>query len=160
MFVLMAADARAGESEIGVIQVLYLNSCSPRGQDFTGIVTLLTTQSGVAACQRESGLPMIHGLTAWLPANEGKVRAIVIGMALYAILARSLRSDPHRVHAAILCETVADFRVAIQAFELHAARSHVVTFRAAQDSGKRLMRFRQRTGRDLRMRRGSTEDEC
>src|ERR1700676_5509903 len=115
-------------------------------------MTLLTTQAGVAACQRESGLPMIHGLTARLPADEGKVRAIVIGMALYAILARSLRSDPHRVHAAILSKAVPDFRMAIQAFELHAARTHVVAFRAAQDAGKRLMCFRQSTGRDLRMR--------
>ena len=31
MLVLMAPDARAGESEIGVIQVFYLNSYSPRG---------------------------------------------------------------------------------------------------------------------------------
>jgi len=122
-------------------------------------MTLLTTQSGVAACQRESGLPMIHGFPARLPADEGKVRAIVIGMALYAILACSLRSDPHRMHTAILCEAVPDFRMAIQAFEFHAARSHVVTFRAAQDSGKRLMCFRQRTRRDLRMRRSITEDE-
>jgi hypothetical protein len=63
------------------------------------------------------------------------------------------------MHAAILCEAVPDFRMAIQAFELHASRSHVVTFRAAQDSGKRLMCFRQRTRRDLRICRSSTEDE-
>jgi len=56
---------------------------------------------------------MIHGLAVGLPADEGKVRAIVIGMALYAILARSLRSDPHRVHAAILSKAVPDFRMAI-----------------------------------------------
>jgi hypothetical protein len=63
------------------------------------------------------------------------------------------------MHTAILYEAVPDFRMAIQAVEFHVARPHVVTFRAAQDSGKRLMCFRQRPRRDLRMRRGSTEDE-
>lgn len=93
-------------------------------------MALLATQSGVAACQRESGLPMIHGLAARLPADEGKVWAIVIGMALNAVLACSLRSHPYRMRAAILCEAVSDFRMAIQAFKFHAARTDIVTFRA------------------------------
>jgi hypothetical protein len=56
---------------------------------------------------------MVQSLAAGLPMDQGEVRAIVVGVALDAIFARSLRSYPHRMHAAILCEAVSDFGVAI-----------------------------------------------
>jgi len=86
-------------------------------------MALLASQCGVAARERKSRLPVIYRLAAWLPVYEREVCSVVIGVALDAIFARSLCSDPNRVHAAILGQPVPNFGVAIQAFELDAART-------------------------------------
>lgn len=112
-------------------------------------MTLLTTQSGMATCQREASLPMIHRFAVWLPANQREIRAIVVGMALNAVFAGSFCPYPDRMHTAVLRQTIADFRVAIQTFEFRAAGAQVMAFRATQDSRKGLMCFRQRTRRNL-----------
>lgn len=122
-------------------------------------MALLATQSGVATRQGESSLTMIHGLAVRLPADHLEIRAIVVGMTLNAVFARSFCSHPDRVHAAVLRQTTADFRVAIQAFEFHPSGAQVMTFRAAQDSGKGLMCSRQRAGRDLRVSRKGAGDK-
>jgi hypothetical protein len=57
-------------------------------------------------------------------------------MALNTIFACSIFPNPDGMHSAILRETVADFRVAIQALEFHTAGAYVVTFGTTQDSGK------------------------
>jgi hypothetical protein len=49
MLILMASDTRTAESQISVIQVLYLNSYTRGGQDLSSVMTLLTAQSSVAA---------------------------------------------------------------------------------------------------------------
>jgi hypothetical protein len=97
-------------------------------------MALLATQSCVAACERESRLPMVHGLAARLPTDEREIHAIVVGVALNAVFARPFCSHPDRVHTAVLRQPIPDFRVAIQAFEFHAARarSQVMALRAAQ----------------------------
>jgi hypothetical protein len=119
-----------------VIQIFHLNSCTRGRRDLSGVMTLLATQSGMAAREQESRLAMIHGLPARLPADQRKVRAIVVGVAPNAIFAGSVRSHPERMHAAVLRQAIPDFRVSIQAFEFHSAGAQVVAFRAAQDSGK------------------------
>lgn len=119
VLVLMAPDAGTGESQIAMIQVFHLNLRARRGHDLSRVVALLATQSGMAARQRESGLPMIHGFAVRLPADERKICAIVVRVTLNAIFARSARAHPNRVHTAILRKPIPDFRVAIQAFEFH-----------------------------------------
>ena len=93
---------------------------------------------------------MVQGLAARLPADQREIGPVVVGVTLNAVLACSFCSYPDRVHTAALRQAIPDFRVAIQTFEFHAAGTQVMAFRAVQDSGKRLMRFCQRTRRDLR----------
>ena len=103
----------------------------------------------MAAREREPRLAMVHRLAVRLPSNERKVRAIVVGVALDAILARSAFPHPHRVHTAILRHAIPDLSVAIEAFEFHSAGAQIVTLGATQHSREGLMGFRQRAGRDL-----------
>lgn len=102
---------------------------------------------------------MIYRLAAWLPAYQGEVRSVVIGMALDAIFARSFCSDPNRMHAAILRQPVSNFGVAIETFELHATRAEIVALSATQHPGERFMRLCQRPRRDLRASRGGIHAE-
>jgi hypothetical protein len=123
MLILVAADARATEPEVAVIQVLHLNAGACGGQNALCVVALFATQSGVPAREWETGLLVIHRLSARLPADERKVRTIVVGMAPNTILACCVPSYPDRMHAAIVRQAIPDFCVAIQTFELHSARA-------------------------------------
>ena len=103
------------------------------------------------AGKRKTRLAMVHRLSTGLPVNQRKVHSVMVGVALGTILACYIRSDPARMHTAILNQTIANFRMAVQAFQLHpASRTQVVAFRAVQNAIERLVHFGQRPGRHLR----------
>ena len=55
------------------------------------------------------------------------------------------------MHTEFLNETITNFGMAVQAFQLHpASRTQVVAFRAVQNAIERLVHFGQRPGRHLR----------
>jgi hypothetical protein len=71
--------------------------------------------------------------------DDLKISAVVLGMARPALLAAIARLHPHRVHSAMLVQTLADFRVAFQTLHFRGAATQVVAFRAACWARKRLM---------------------
>jgi hypothetical protein len=99
-------------------------------------MALFTAQSRMFAGKWEAGLAMVHRLSIGFPMYQRKVHSVVVGVAPGTIIAGYNPSHPDRVHAAILNQTIADFGMAVQTFQLHSSRAQVVTFRAAQDSGK------------------------
>jgi len=105
-------------------------------------MALFTAQARMFAGQRESSLAVVQHLSSRLPSDHLKVRAIMIGVASNAILARAVWPHPDRMHTAILREPIPNFCVAIQAFKFDRARSQVVAFSAVEHSRERLMSFR------------------
>lgn len=113
VLILMATRARAGESQVGAIQVFYLNPGLARRQNLPRIMTFFTPQHRVFPGKRKTRLAVIHGLPAGLPMNKREVHSVVVGVAPRTILTRYRLSDPDCVHTAILNETIADFGMAI-----------------------------------------------
>jgi len=111
------------------------------------------------AAKREAGLAMVYRLSTGLPVDELEVHSVMVGVALGTILTGYSRSDPNRMHTTMLNETIADFRMAIQAFQLHSSRAQVVTFCAVQNAIERLVRFGQRPRGDLRAGLSSAQDK-
>jgi hypothetical protein len=142
VLILVAACARAAESQVSVVEVLYLNPRPSGGQDVLSSMALFTAQSDMFAGQREPCLAVVQRLSGRLPSDHLKVRAIMIGVASNAILARAVWPHPDRMHTAILREPIPNFCVAIQAFEFDRARGQVVAFSAVEHSRERLMGFR------------------
>lgn len=89
----------------------------------------------------EAGLAVVNGLSTGLPVNKLKVHSIVVRMALGTILTGYSRSDPHCMHTPMFNEAIVDFRMAVQAFQLHSTGTQVVAFCAAQNAVERLVRF-------------------
>src|SRR5437016_11466185 len=86
------------------------------------------------AGKRKTRLAMVHRLSTGLPVNQRKVHSVMVGVALGTILTCYIRPDPDRMHTAILNEPIANFRMAVQAFQLHpASPTQVVAFRAVQN---------------------------
>ena len=151
VFILVAASASASESQIGVIEIFYLNSGPARRQDLLSIMAFFATQRRMFAGEGKTRLAMVHRLSTGLPVNEREVHSVVVGVALGTILACYSRSDPYRMHTEFLNETITNFGMAVQAFQLHpASRTQVVAFRAVQNAIERLVHFGQRPGRHLR----------
>jgi hypothetical protein len=71
---------------------------------------------GVLSREWETGLAMVHSLAAGFPVNQREIRAVVIGMARCANVARGIGAYPHGMHPAALRHTFADLRVALKTF--------------------------------------------
>jgi len=99
--------------------------------------------------QRISSLAMIECLERRLPMNEGKILAIVLQVAAHAVPAVGILHRQKRVVALMRAETVRNFLVAIQALECRRAGPELVAGVALRRTVQRLMRFRERPGRNL-----------
>ena len=149
MIICVAAHAVAGKTEVGVVQILGLNAGTRRGRDIRGFMTIVTARGSVPAGKRKAGLAVIYSFAVGLPPNQRKIRSIVFGMAAHAVLAGSVGRQPNGMHPLSLHDALPDFRVTIQTPELDPSAAKFVALRAAQRTGKRFVRFRERSGRDL-----------
>jgi hypothetical protein len=113
VFILVAAYARTGKSQVGVIEIFYLNSGPARGQDLLSVMAFFAAQWRMFAGKRKTRLAMVQRLSTRLPVNQREVHSVVVGVALGTILTCYIRSDPDRMHTAILNETIANFRMAV-----------------------------------------------
>jgi hypothetical protein len=93
------------------------------------------------AGKRKACLTMIDGVSVGLPANDLKIHSVVVGVALGTIFTGYGRSDPHCMHTPMFREPIADFRMAVQAFQLHSTGAQVVAFCAVQNAIEGLVRF-------------------
>ena len=150
MFVRMTTLALRRKPKISVVQVFSQNACTRGRRDIRGLVAIVTTGRCVLTGEQETSLPMVDSLPVRLPANKRKIGAIVFGVAHSAVLASSVRRDPHRMHAAPLRDSLPNLNMTVEALELHLPPAKRVTFGAAQHTRQRFMCLRQRTRRDLR----------
>ena len=109
--------------------------------------------------ERISSLAMIECLERRLPMNEGKILAVVLQVAAHAVPAVGILHRQKRVVALMLAETVRNFLVAFQALERRRAGSELVAGVALRRAVKRLMRFRERPGRNLGAGAGGHEKD-
>jgi hypothetical protein len=101
--------------------------------------------------------PVFELLLRRLPVNQAKVFAIVFQMAADAIFAIRIRHLKQRMVAMLFRQTLCHFLVATQALENGRAGPELMATRALRCSAQRLMRFRKWTGRNLCVRKSSSE---
>ena len=150
MFVRMATHAIVREPEVRAVQIFDEDAGPRRGGNMRSIMAIAAPHARVFPGERETGLAVIDGLPNGLPMNQRKVLPVVFGMAADAILAVRIRREPVCVHSMTLRQAITNLDVTLQTFELGAAAAEFVAFRAAQGTGERFMRLRERPRRDLR----------
>jgi len=91
--------------------------------------------------------------------NEGKILAIVFEVAAHAVPAVGILHSEKRVVALMRSQTVRNFLVAFEAFECRRAGSKLVTGVALGRAVQGLVRFRERSGRNLSAGAGSHEQK-
>lgn len=101
--------------------------------------------------ERIAGLTVIERFTLRLPADESKIHSVMIGMAFRALLTGGIRSSEGGMQAPLIGNAVTDFRVAFETFQLRGAAFQIVALGTIRRPIQRLMRFRQRPRRNLRV---------
>lgn len=104
-------------------------------------MAILAGDPGVFPRKRKTRFAMVQRFSVWLPMDDLKISAIVLGMARSALLAAIARLHPRRVHSEMLVQTLADFRVAFQTLHFRRAAAQIVAFSAVCGARERLMCF-------------------
>jgi hypothetical protein len=159
VYVLMAGDAILREAQKGLREVLLLNQRALRGNHMRRRMALLARHGRVLFYQWISGLAMIELLERRLPMNERKILAIVLEVAPHTVPAIGILHPEKRVIALMRGQTVGYFLMAFQALERWRAGSELVTRVALRRAIEGLVRFRERSGRNLGAGAGSREQE-
>jgi len=73
--------------------------------------------------------------------DQREIRAIVVHVAPHALGAIGILHPNLRVESLIVCQSLRDFFVALQAFECRRARPELVAGRALRSTAQRLMRL-------------------
>jgi hypothetical protein len=112
-----------------VIQILAGQPSPRRGGDKLRFVALLTGDPTVLSRKREARLAVIYSFTFGFPVDECEIDSIVIGVTPSALFAASaICPHPKHVHAALLCNPIADFGMAFEAFKLLSAPTQPMAF--------------------------------
>lgn len=113
-----------------------------------GNVAAAALQAGVFALQRVTRLLVIEG--SWIPFDQGKVFAVMVGVAANALLARSRLEVIGRVQAFLGRQAGGNLAVAIEAAERSFAGSDLMAASAIGGAVQGSVRAGERSGRDLR----------
>jgi hypothetical protein len=98
-----------------VVQIFHLNARAQGRRNVVGLVTLLAGYSLVFAFEWIPSLIVVQGFFfRRIPVNHIKIRTVMIGMALRALLARGIRPSEGGVQASFIDNAIADFRVAFE----------------------------------------------
>src|SRR3981189_1450121 len=81
--------------------------------------------------------------------DKREIRAIVVAVAPPALGAIGILHPNLRVESLIVCQSLGDFFVALQAFECRRARPELVAGRALRSTAQRVMRLGERPGGNL-----------
>lgn len=144
--ILVTGSTRRGDAQERVVQV-DLDRRALRSRYVARRVTLAAEQAGMLPLERVACLPVIK--TFRVPLDDRKVLAVVLGVAGYALLARSGSQVVGRVQSFVRRQARPDLGVALQALERGLAPKFVAC-RAVGGAVQRLMRTRQRPRRNLR----------
>ena len=112
-------------------------------------MALLAGDGRVLFHQRISGLAMIELLERRFPMDERKILAVVLEVAAHAIPAVGILHPEKRVVALMRGQAVRNFLVAFEALERRRAGSELVAGIALGRAVEGLMRFGERSGRNL-----------
>jgi len=146
MKVFVARNAGRGQPKIRAVQVLILNGCAFLRRDVCGAMALVAVESRVLAFEHIPGFVVVERLS--VPLNQGKVFAVVLGVAFCALLAGASRDVIGGVQPALGGKTTGDFGMAFQALERRLS-SKLVAAGTVCGSTQRLVRPRQWAGRNL-----------
>ena len=157
MLVRVTIQAIAGQPQVGPRHVLH-DDLAPRGiAHILGSVAAPAIQPAVAALQVVAGLGVIELREIDIPADRHELLAVVLRMAADALQTASVFLRQGCVQSALLADPLANVGMAAQALELAGSRSERVAGGALRLPGEALVRLRQRTGRELRLRRSRGE---
>src|SRR3984957_8977020 len=106
-----------------------------------------------------SCLSMIELLERRLPMDQRKILTIVFEVAAYAITAVGILHPEKRVVALMRRQAVRNFLVTFEAFERGRAGTELVASVALGRAAEGLVRFGERSGRDLCACRGRDDQE-
>ena len=123
--IFVTGRAGGGHTEIGAVQILFLNGRTFLRRDAGGIVALVAGQSSVLALKQISGFLVVESLG--VPFNKREVFAVVLRVATGALLAGAGGDVIGRVKAFVGRNAAADFGVAIHAFKGCLAAKFVAT---------------------------------
>ena len=133
-----------------MVQIFHLNARAPGRRNVLGLVTFLAGYSLMFSFKWIPSLVVIKGFfLRGIPVNHIKIRAVMIGMALRALLARGIRPREGGMQASFIGNAIADFRVASQTLQLRFAAPELVALGAVRRSAELLVRSGKRTGRNL-----------
>jgi hypothetical protein len=136
------------DPEESFAEILHLDGGAFSGWNLVGRVALIAGKAGVLAFQQISGLFVIELIG--VPFNKRETHAVVIGVTTDALLAGTRRYVIGAVQATLGGHARADVGVAADASELRLTSSDLVAVRAVSRAVEKLMRARERSGRDLR----------
>ena len=99
--------------------------------------------------ERVSSLFVVKLLLGWLPMNEGEIHAVVFQMAPHAVFPVGILHSEPSVVSVLGVEAAGNFFMAIQALKGRRTRTELMATRTLRCPRERLMRFGERSRRDL-----------
>jgi hypothetical protein len=132
VFVGVATCAVTREPQEGTVQILDLNGGAGHGRNLRRLVARRTGHADMLAREHESRLGVVQPVAARLPADEGKVGTVVIGVARSAHFSALAGAGPNRMHPPPVGQPLADLGVTGETLQLPTARADFVTLRAVQ----------------------------
>jgi hypothetical protein len=133
-----------------MIEILHVELGALGRGDLLRVVAISATNACVFAVKHKSGLRVIKAFRRGIPFYDFEIFAIVFGMALDAGRRGRARSEITCVQAASLLNARRNVTVTLEASEVWGARRNGVALGATRWTIQVLMRFGQRSGRNLR----------
>ena len=159
VLICMAADALCRESEICMVRVPYPDGVPLCRRHVIGGMAPAANHPGMGALKHVARLPVIEFVVAWLPLDDVEVRTEVVRMALGAsLIARWVLHDSG-VKTSVLSEPLPDFRMAACALELSCSQPEAVARCALRCTFEAGVGLRERSGRNLRLKRQTGKGE-
>jgi len=150
----VARSTGGSKSQESLVEILHEDFCSSRSADVFWRVATGALQFGVLSLECKSRLRFVVEFGLRLrPAYECKIPSAMFGVTSRAIIAAGLRVNRQAVVTAFFRNALLDFHVAGHAFQLRSSCAERVATRASQKTIQTAMRLRERTGRNLSIRR-------
>ena len=151
MLVFVAGAASRRKAEPGVIQVLGRKESPSLRRDMLRIVTGAATDAEMLSIEHVTGLRVIESFWRRIPVEQGKVSAVVIGMALDTGGPCRPRARKSRVETFVVLQLVANLAVTINAAERGRLGGNRMTLDATLRPVQALMRPGKRSRGNLRV---------
>lgn len=157
MLIRVAAQAVARQPQKRPLQVFHQDGAAFRSPNVFRRVTLHASQPRVLPLQHVSRLAVIECFGRRVPLDEVEIWTVVLGMAARAVPAGATLAHQRCVQTALLGETLGNFHMAFETFQIGFPQPNLVATRALGWSTEGLVRPGNRAGRDLSPRGGGQQ---